>query len=82
MLYYLSMATPNYILTERVQYSWSLDDAFLEAGTFVRPIANCYLPPHVFDRDGSRKYIYSDTGVFYYTPKGIIPLPEDKVRKL
>lgn len=81
MLYYLSMATPDYVLIEDVHYtSGGYETKTLLAGTFVRPIDKYYIPQHVKDKT-EHKFFNEDLEMYCYTPHGIILIRKNKMRK-
>lgn len=75
----MSLPTPNYVLTK--EHSFGRDGNKLLAGTFVRPIALCYVPSHIIEHPDN-KWFNSDTEEYYYTRVGIIKIPKDYVRKV
>ena len=78
-----SLPTPNYVLNQRVEHRNGFTDSFiLEAGAFVRPIDERWVPKHVLEdprwQDKYKKALH----IFCYTHYGIIMVPRDALRQV
>lgn len=77
------MATPNFVLSRNVSVTGEnfQNNIDLSAGTFVRPIDPVYVPKHILDAPMNR-WFNEKTEFYCYTPKGILIIPKDAIRKV
>lgn len=76
------MATPDYVLTKGFEHKIDLhtDPVVLKAGSFVRPIEYRYLPNHIKDTNDCRINEWSGK-IYCYTHYGLIPIPQELLRR-
>jgi len=74
------MSTPDYVLQQDFQWNEGTETRQLSAGTFVRPVKDCYVPKHVKE-DTRWKVLREDKYIFCYCSKGFIRVPRTYVRK-
>ncbi len=73
--------TPNYCLKSAHTYSvGSMDTRVIEAGTFVRPVEEPYVPKHVME-DKRWSHYDKSRHVFIYYRYGFVLVPKDLVRE-
>lgn len=75
------MKTPNYMLSEAIEFYYNSKSVKLEPGTFIRPIEKSYLPKHVFSDERWKGY-RMEKYTFCYTRLGIIPIETAKIRQV
>jgi len=76
------MKTPDYVLSvnfKKLDSNW--DSVTIPAGTFVRPISECYVPKHVKENHMNMQMRTPDD-VYCYTPMGIILIPLAIIRRV
>jgi hypothetical protein len=81
----MSLPSDTWITTEDHAFGPTMDQKILPSGSFVRPIAFCYLPEEIRNKELD-KVVYSrinlDNFVFCYTHYGIIVISRDILRKI
>ena len=69
---------PNYRLKVDVM---SAGNVLLEAGSFVRPVEDRYLPDHMKDDMKEQRLFFGDKVVSCYTAKGFVLVNRDQLEE-
>lgn len=76
-----TVPTPNYVLTEEFKWGSGVDTFTMEAGTFIRPIDERWVPKHV--TNDVRTKVKGKDDTYCMTPRcGIVPIPKRIIRQV
>ena len=76
------MKTPDYVLSQNHSVMADIwNETILEAGTFVKPISEQYVPQHVKDKT-INVWFDAEEFTYAYTPIGIVMIPIKIIRRI